>query len=52
MEKDEKTGLISGLGQNDVGTQVKGNVKALKIFCPRTEKGFVSFLAEGSFAVA
>ena len=52
MEKDEKTGIISGLDQQDVGTSVKGSVKALKIFCPRTEKGFVSFLAEGSFAVA
>lgn len=52
MEKDESTGMITGLDTQDIGQTVSGSVKAVRVFCPRTEKGFVSFLAEGSFAVA
>ncbi|MCR5615863.1 MAG: AAA family ATPase [Saccharofermentans sp.] len=52
MGKDESTGMITGLDTQDIGQTVSGSVKAVRVFCPRTEKGFVSFLAEGSFAVA
>lgn len=52
MEKDEATGMITSLDLQDVGSTVTGNVKVVRVFCVRTEKGFVSFLAEGSFAVA
>ena len=52
MGKDESTGMITGLDAQDIGQTVSGSVKAVRVFCPRTEKGFVSFLAEGSFAVA
>ena len=52
MDKDETTGMITGLGETDIGVSVQGSVKAVRVFCPRTEKGFVSFLAEGGFAVA
>ena len=52
MGKDESTGMITGLDTQDIGQTVSGSVKVVRVFCPRTEKGFVSFLAEGSFAVA
>ena len=52
MEKDDLTGMITGLDNQDVGETVSGQVKAVRVFCPRTEMGFVSFLAEGNFAVA
>ena len=44
--------MITSLDLQDVGMSVTGNVKVARVFCARTEKGFVSFLADGSFAVA
>ena len=52
MEKDESTGIITRFTDEDIGTTAEGSVKVVKVFCPRTEKGFVSFLADGSFVVA
>ena len=53
MSKDSKDKKSLSLSIADVGTEVEdAKVTCIKVFCPRRETNFVSFLCDGRFTVA
>ena len=53
MSKDSKDKKSLSLSIADVGTEIEdAKVTCIKVFCPRRETNFVSFLCDGRFTVA
>ena len=53
MKKDSKDKNKLSLSVSDIGSEIEDvKVTCIKVFCPRRENNFVSFLCNGKFTVA
>ena len=53
MKKDSKDSKSLSLTVSDIGSDIEeAKVTCIKVFCPRRENNFVSFLCDGRFTVA
>ena len=53
MKKDSKDSKALSLTVSDIGSEIEeAKVTCIKVFCPRRENNFVSFLCDGRFTVA
>ena len=53
MKKDSRDSKALSLTVSDIGSEIdEAKVTCIKVFCPRRENNFVSFLCDGRFTVA
>ena len=53
MKKESKDSKALSLTVSDIGSEIEeAKVTCIKVFCPRRENNFVSFLCDGRFTVA